>query len=446
MLTDFLAFINERKLFSSTDRLLVAVSGGLDSVVLTKLLQQSGFSFAIAHVNFQLRGEESFRDEVFVRTLAEGYQVPLFIERFDTKVIARQRGLSTQLAARNLRYEWFEKIRVKERFDWILTAHHINDSLETLLINLVRGTGLAGLRGIPEKNGFVTRPLLPFSRSQLQQFALEQGLYWVEDSSNQKDDYQRNQLRHHVVPILEKLNPQLTHTLRATLERLQAAERLIETQLMAFQQEVHQSSSIPFASLARFTEPVFLLSETLKAYGFSYQQSKAIYAGQWAQSGKRYYSESHVLVLDRQRWILQAHSDKALHNYEIHEIDSSLNTPFFTLTLQWVENFSLSTDAQVAFLDASLLDFPLKLRRWQPGDWFCPLGMKGKTQKVSDFLINQKVSLLEKENLFLLESSGNVVWVLGKRLDDRFKITENTSRILRVELQLASSIQKPSSL
>ncbi|MDQ1086817.1 tRNA lysidine(34) synthetase TilS [Siphonobacter sp. SORGH_AS_1065] len=440
MLTDFLAFINERKLFSSTHRLLVAVSGGLDSVVLTKLLQQAGFSFAIAHVNFQLRGQESFRDELFVQTLAESYQVPLYIERFDTKTIALQSGLSTQLTARNLRYDWFEKIRVKEHFDWILTAHHLNDSLETLLMNLTRGTGLSGIRGIPEKNGFITRPLLGFNRTQLHQYAQEQGLSWVEDSSNEKDDYQRNQLRHHVVPLLEKLNPSLTQTLRHTLDRLQAAERFIDQQLGVFKQKVTQNSVIPFTVLEAFPEPLLVLSETLKAYHFTYQQSKAIYENRFAQPGKRYSSPSHLLVLDRQQWILQSNSDRALHSYEISTVPFSMNTPFFSLTLQWVENFSFSSDAHVVFLDASLLDFPLQLRLWESGDWFCPLGMKGKKQKISDFLINQKVSVLEKESLYLLESKGNIVWVTGKRLDDRYKITENTTQILRVELRPISSI------
>ncbi len=440
MLTDFLAFINERKLFSSTHRLLVAVSGGLDSVVLTKLLQQAGFSFAIAHVNFQLRQEESFRDELFVEKLAQTYAVPLFIERFDTKAIAQERGLSTQLVARELRYEWFEKIRVKEHFDWILTAHHLNDSLETLLMNLIRGTGLSGLRGIPEKNGFIARPLLGFNRAQLQGYALKHELRWVEDSSNQKDDYRRNQLRHQVVPLLENLNPSLTQTLRLTLDRLQAAERFIEQQLSDFKQQVHESLVIAFSPLASSAEPVFMLSETLKSYGFSYQQSKAIYENRLAQPGKRYYSHSHVLVLDRQQWILQANSDKALHSYEIPDVPSSIDTPFFSLTLQRVENFSFSSDAHLVFLDASLLDFPLKLRVWEPGDWFCPLGMKGKKQKVSDFLINQKVPFIEKKSLYVLESSGNLVWITGKRLDDRYKITENTTQVLRVELRSVSSI------
>lgn len=439
MLTEFLAFINERKLFSSQDRLLLAVSGGLDSVVLTHLMRQAGFAYGIAHVNFQLRGDESIRDELFVQTLAEQQSVPFYLQRFDTLTIARQKGLSTQLAARTLRYEWFERLRTDQGYTYILTAHHLNDSLETVLLNLVRGTGLAGFRGIPAQTPTLVRPLLGFSREQLAAYAAEQGLTWVEDSSNQKDAYRRNRLRHQVVPVLQELNPNLLGTFRTTLDRMEAAERFIAQQLQSWQQQVARTHEISLSSLDAFPEPLFVLTETLKAYDFSYQQCQAIYQNRWAQPGTRYFSARYQLVLDRQCWLLEVRQTSPLSGYTLSELPAVINTPFFSLTLQRQENFSWEANPFIAYLDAAALIFPLTLRTWQSGDWFCPLGLGGKRQKVSDFLINQKIPRMEKDRIYVLECQGQIVWIVGKRIDERFKITEKTRTAVQVKMTLEPS-------
>lgn len=440
MLTEFLAFINERKFFSPQDRLLLAVSGGLDSVVLTHLIRKAGFTYGIAHVNFQLREAESVRDELFVQTLAQQQNVPFYLQRFDTLTIARQKGLSTQLAARQLRYEWFERLRTDQGYTYILTAHHLNDSLETVLLNLVRGTGLAGFRGIPAQTPTLIRPLLGFSRQQLAAYATEQGLAWVEDSSNQKDTYRRNRLRHQVVPVLQELNPNLLGTFRTTLDRMEAAERFIAQQLHSWQQQVAQTHEISFSLLDTFPEPLFVLAETLKAYDFSYPQCQAIYQNRLAQPGTRYFSARYELVLDRQRWLLELRQPSPPSVQTIPDAPALMYTPFFSLTLQRLENFSWQANPLVAYLEAAALIFPLTLRIWQPGDWFCPLGLGGKRQKVSDFLVNQKVPRTEKDRVYVLESQGQIAWIVGYRVDERFKITEKTRMTVRVEISPEPSL------
>ncbi|MFT4031014.1 MAG: tRNA lysidine(34) synthetase TilS [Siphonobacter sp.] len=437
MLTEFLAFINAKQLCRPTDRLLVAVSGGLDSVVLTELVHQAGFSFGIAHVNFQLRDEESNRDEAFVRNLATHYQVPLFVQYFDTKVIAKQKKLSTQLTARALRYEWFEHIRQQEQFDFLVTAHHLSDSFETVLLNLTKGTGIAGLRGIPARNGSIIRPLLFARREQLFSFSQEQHLAWVEDSSNATEHYQRNRIRHQVIPVLKTINPNLETTFRATQERLEMTERWLRNSLQPLRDVLEQTGELPFRVLDSLSEPLLAFSELLRPYGFSYDQCKAILEKPPLRAGGHYSSATHRLVRERESWQLALLKTDELTSFSILKDQSVLHTQTLQLTVNPFENklTSFSTDQSLLLVDTQTLAFPLTLRPWQAGDWFCPLGMKGKRQKVSDFLINQKISILEKEQIWVLESQGSIVWIVGYRGDDRFKITDTTREITQFKVE-----------
>jgi tRNA(Ile)-lysidine synthase len=441
VLPEFLAFINQRTSIRPGQRLLLAVSGGIDSVVLTELIRQSGFPFGLAHVNFSLRGAESDRDAAFVRALAGKLGVSFHYTQVDTHSVAAENGWSTQLAARNLRYDWFAEIREQKGYDWIVTAHHLTDSLETVLLNLVRGTGLAGLHGIPVQNGRVCRPLLCFSREELFDFARNNQLEWVEDSSNATTDYSRNRIRHDVLPVLRELNPGLEKTFRNSLDRLSAADRWFQALLLPLHRQVAENGRIDAAWLAAQPEPLLLFSELLRPYGFSYRQAVNIYENPAQQTGRYYFSGTHRLLWDRGVWMLDK-ADNVYPSFHIEENMPLVSAPGFTLTFEKLSRTSFlpGNDPSVAWLDAERIPFPLVLRPWQAGDRFCPLGLGGKAQKVSDYLVDQKIPRNEKNGVYVLESNHEIAWIVGRRADERFKITENTKGIIRVACQKESSL------
>lgn len=421
-------------------RILVAVSGGLDSVVLVHLLKSTGSQLAIAHANFQLRAEESDEDEAFVTRLSRDIGIPLHTRRFDTNNYAMEHGLSIQMAARKLRYEWFDTLMKSAHYERLATGHHLNDNIETVLLHLTRGTGLQGLHGIPERNGYMIRPLLTFTRQELEQYALEKDIRWREDSSNARDDYQRNLIRQQVIPKLKEINPSLEETFKRTLERLHSAGELSKRSLDQFrevhvQQLPHQVriSKTLFSEL-QFPAPVLL--EFIKELGFNLDQCHEMIEVSSGQPGKVFLSSSHQLVVDRDCLIVT--SGKSSYP-EVFIEEGQQQAVLAQQVLHFKANVlaEINADQDEASMDLEKLRFPLIWRMWRSGDSFVPLGMQHH-KKLSDFLIDNKVSVSDKEQVTVLESGGEIAWVVGYRIDDRYKISESTRRVLVCKVSAAA--------
>ena len=420
--------------FLENKKLLLAVSGGLDSMVLLHLLQQLPYTIAIAHCNFQLRGIESFEDQSFVQNYALQHQIPFYYTQFDTQAFANDYKLSTQVAARELRYDWFYEQLELHQFDFVLTAHHADDNLETFLINLSRGTGLDGLSGIPAQNDAVLRPLLPFSRAAIEEYAKANNLQWREDSSNASDKYLRNQIRHHLVPMLKELNPDFLKAFGMTQEYLQQAQELVaDAASMVYQQVAREEEDTIYfdlKQLLRLPNYASYLYQWLKEYGFSAWDD--IYNLVDSQSGKQVFSSEYRLLKDRDFFILSPIQESEKELYFIEKNQDKVKIP---LKLQFCKVADINkADSSAIFVDESKLAYPLVLRKWQEGDFFYPLGMKGKSKKVSKFFKDEKMALLDKENTWLLCSNEAIVWVIGMRADERFKVENITNTILKIEL------------
>lgn len=421
--------------FLKNARLLLAVSGGLDSVVLTHLCQQFGLDTTLAHCNFNLRGEESDGDEGFVTELANSLDLEVFIQEFETSGYADSHRLSTQMAARELRYNWFRELVHQMDFDYLLTAHHADDNLETFLINLSRGTGLDGLTGIPEVADYIVRPLLPFSRAALEKEAVSQGWSWREDSSNASNAYLRNRLRHDVIPVLKEMNPQFLQNFDKTISHLKENQFLIADAIKNFKNEVwtEQNDSIYLAIENMKGYPAIkpYLFHLLKDYNFTAWDDIVDLLN--AQSGKQILSSTHQLVKDRDHLILKR--IEAETNIEASVITANCDHfkgPFGTLIFEPVKTMS-NLGSKSIFVDNERLIYPLHIRKWENGDVFMPLGMKGK-KKVSKFLKDEKLSLIDKEKVWVLTSENQIVWVMGMRADDRYKVTDTTTDIIKIEL------------
>jgi len=442
MLNEFLTFINKQNLIQPSQKVLLAVSGGMDSVVMCDLFSKAKLDFAIAHCNFGLRGEESNEDEMFVKKLSIKYKVPFYVTTFQTTDFAENEKISTQMAARILRYEWFEKIRTQHQFDYIATAHHQNDVLETVLLNLTKGTGIAGLHGIRVKNGHIIRPVLFAEKESIFDYVVENQIIWREDSSNESNKYQRNLIRNEVVPLLKQINPNLENTIQQTVERITAVEDIFEQEMEMLRKQITWSDSqaiyVNYKAIQTLSQPVIKLAELLKPYNFSYQQSQDIFEAFDKESGKTFLTPTHTLVKDRTELVitaknLQAFTSKTIekNNVVVEFGDRMLNIGEFT---EIEEGFVVPTAKKLACLDADKIRFPLQLRKWKEGDWFCPLGMN-KKKLISDFLIDQKVPLNLKKEVYLLTSNGSIVWVIGFRIDDRFKVTDKTAKICLMEVK-----------
>ena len=442
MQSRFKKCIRENNLFLPDEKILLGISGGLDSVVMLDLFHRSGFQFAIAHCNFQLRGNDSDEDEELVRRLALQYQVQYYGTRFNTKEYAREKGISIEMAARDLRYEWFEKIRIKEGFDWIAVAHHADDSRETFLLNLIRGTGIRGLRGIQPKVGKVIRPLLFANRKDVNQYATDFHLEYRDDQSNWDTVHLRNKIRHEVLPLFEEMNPAFRNSLSETMERIYEAESmihtLVESQRKLLVKEQDDQLIIELENLIPLTPRQTWLFELLRPYHFKKEVVREISNSlDESLSGKKFYSSTHRLIRDRKSLILSPleEEEDSFQRYYIEANAAHIDHPV-KLELSVIENtpdFHIPRTNTIACLDYDQLTFPLMIRKWQQGDYFCPLGMKGM-KKVSDFFIDRKFSIPQKESTWLLTCNSKIVWIIGHRLDDRFKVTRDTKKILLIEL------------
>lgn len=417
-------------------KLLLATSGGLDSMVMANLFKSLNFEFALAHCNFQLRGNESLEDQFFVQKYAETNAIPVFITQFDTQSFATDYKLSIQVAARELRYNWFYELLEIHNYDYILTAHHADDSIETFLIHLIRGSGLDGFTGIPTQNESVVRPLLAFSREEILNYAAANAIQWREDSSNATDKYLRNKVRHDIVPLFKELNSSFLTSFQNTQKYLNEAQVMVEdATIMIYQQvanEVNNEIHFNIDKLKILPNYKSYLYQWLKEYGFSAWDD--IYELADSQSGKQVFSSEFRLIKDRNTLILAPIVAKESSDvYYINENQLEVNDPI-KLTIS-NQNFHSNTDNSIIFVDADKLKFPLLLKRFEEGEVFSPFGMNGKTKKVSKLFKDEKLSLLQKENTWILYSNEEIVWVIGIRQDDRFKIGSDTKNSLQIALK-----------
>lgn len=435
-----LAFNEQHQLFTSSDHVLATVSGGIDSVVLCDILFRLKIPFALAHCNFGLRGEESDADELFVRKLAKKYEVPVFVEHFNTQAYAGQEKISIQMAARYLRYDWFEKIRQQQGFDLIATGHHHNDAAESILLNLTKGTGIAGFHGIPAKVGKVVRPLLPLTKEDIYAYVTEHHLTWREDSSNENTKYQRNLIRQEVIPLLKQINPNLEQTMATTIQKVQGVEAIFQEYVSQVREQACRQQAdalyLDLPPLQAATSLPVVLAEILKPYQFNYDTVLEIIGAFTATSGKKFESPTHLLVKDRDQLVITPRDLGLFGSYEIGENDTLLEGPGLRLELRQLpaEGYKIPRGRKIAALDHALLQFPLKVRPWKEGDWFVPLGMNGK-KKISDFLIDEKVPANLKSRVMVLTSDKSIVWIMGYRLDNRFKVTGKTEKIVEIEIK-----------
>lgn len=429
MLSNFKRNIESHFPFLLGKKVLVACSGGLDSVVLTQLMHALNFEMAVAHCNFSLRGKESDGDEIFVIELAKKMAIPVFTETFDTAQFAAAHGLSVQMAARELRYTWFAQILNDFNFDYLLTAHHADDDLETFFINLSRGTGLKGLVGIPQINGNTVRPLLNFSRQEILQHAQKSQLKWREDSTNEKGDYLRNSLRLEVLPKFKKHTDSLLKNFKSTKRNLSQTQHLLEDYMaIVFKMvvtETPNSYKIDVQKIKSLPHTEALLYELLHGFGFT--EWNDVLGLLDAQTGKKLLSKTHQLLKNRNFLELSKLKQEA----PFEEFIVSREGLQFPINLK-IESAKYigETEKNTIFTDAKTLKFPLKLRRWKEGDCFQPFGMTGK-KKISKFFKDEKFSINEKSEVWLLLSQGEIVWVVGHRMDDRFKVGANTEQILK---------------
>lgn len=430
MLTNFKKHIEENFSFLKGKKSLIACSGGVDSVVLTHLIKNLNLEIALAHCNFSLRGEESDGDEQFVVALAENLDVPIFSETFNTHKYADEQKVSTQMAARTLRYNWFEEILSNFSYDYLLTAHHLDDDLETFFINLSRGTGLNGLTGIPKKNQKVVRPLLNFSREEIVDYAEANKLKWREDSTNQKTDYLRNKLRLEVIPQFKETNENLLKNFKKTQDNLIASQNLIDDYMSLVYKLVISKKSdsyhLNIQKLRELPHTEELLYELLKDFGFTEWNDVSNLLD--AQTGKQVLSKTHRLLKNRDELILTEIVINPIDE-EYLVTEEGISAP---IKLEIEQSMAIGeTEKNTIYLDAEKLNFPLKLRKWRKGDSFKPFGMGG-SKKLSKFFKDEKLSATEKEKIWVLVDKNEVVWVVGKRMDDTYKVTQKTEKIIKI--------------
>lgn len=434
MVEELKKFVTKNSLLEKGDKTLITVSGGRDSVALCELFYKAKFPFAIAHCNFQLRGKEANEDENFVKKLAIKYKVDFFSRRFQTKDFSQKNKLSVQQAARILRYDWFEEIRSKNGFDFIATAHHKDDELETFFINLIRGTGIAGLHGISVKRDAIIRPLLFANRDEIDAFVKKNKLKFREDSSNASDKYLRNKIRHKILPLFEEINPSFRNTLSEEIMRLSEVEKVYNHFIDAHRKQILKNNSISISDLKKSPFASVLLYEVLKKYQFSSKVAEEVFSALDSGSGKTFFSSTHRLVKDRENLIItkQVLTEKK----EVFSISQKSKSIVATGNLEFSKvegsaKFKIPNDSNIACLDFEKLKFPLEIRKWKKGDFFYPLGMN-KKKKLSDFFTDIKLSIPEKENTWLLCSEQNIVYVIGKRIDERYKVGKQTKLIYLV--------------
>ncbi|NVO03684.1 MAG: tRNA lysidine(34) synthetase TilS [Bacteroidetes bacterium] len=445
MLERFQQYIHSKDLFAKDEHVLLAVSGGIDSMVMVDLFKKSGYNFAIAHCNFKLRGEESDQDEILVRQIAENHGVEIFVKHFETGLFAEKEKVSIQMAARELRYKWFRELLGEENFDYIALAQHKDDAIETFFINLTRGTSISGLHGILPKKNNVIRPLLFTSKKEISDFAKANNVKFREDQSNSSEKYVRNKIRHSILPIFKEINPSFLETMTENIEKIQFVEKVYFQYIQEQKQKllIHDGEkySILIHDLIRNINSSSFLFELLKDFNFNQSVVNDIFNSLDSQSGKSFYSSTHLLIKDREKLLIskiefENETDLKIEKIYIERDCSKIEIGRNCFKFEMVENnsdFIIDKISSKAFLDFDKLVFPLIIRKWQKGDSFFPFGMT-QMKKLSDFFIDNKVSLKEKDEILILCSGENIVWVSSFRIDNRYRITNSTKKIYCIDL------------
>ena len=438
MLTEFNSFIQKKLLCTKTDKILVAVSGGVDSMVLLHLFIDAGYNVALAHCNFNLRDKESDEDEIFVKNTCVKLMIENHFISFSTREYASEKKISIEMAARDLRYSWFNSLLEKYKYTKIATGHHLNDSIETVFINLTRGTGINGITGIKPKNATIIRPLLFATRSEIEEYAKYNKLPFKTDSSNASNEYVRNIIRNEIIPAFKRINPSFEATMQQNLEHFTDAACIFNHQVEKTNSnlitEEGTGIKIHIDKLLLQTQSQTYLFEMLSPYGFSKDTVNKIMQSARKEPGRIFYSNTHKILIDREFLILEAKLEEN-SIYTINNLDDFTQLPIKIEALHFqIEAFNLFKTNSIACLDAEKIEFPLILRKWETGDSFFPLGMT-KKKKLSDFFIDQKLDRFQKEKIWVLESDRKIVWLVGHRIDNRYKITTNTKKVLQLTLQ-----------
>lgn len=438
-LKQFQDFINQHELFARDNKILLAISGGKDSVLMLHLFKAIGVNIGVAHCNFNLRGDEAQRDENFVKMLSASLDVPFYLTHFDTKKYAAENKISTQMAARDLRYQWFEEIRVKYGYDLVASAHHQNDRVETMLINLTRGTGISGLHGILPKRQHLIRPLLFLNRNEIDEIIDKNHLDFVEDSSNQSTHYTRNKIRLGVIPKLKEINPDLEKTFTENAVRFAEVEAFLNTEVEKLATKILQKKDdgiyIPMDEIVKLNPQRLLLFELLKPYGFTESVVQEILSHLNSLSGTHFFSSTHQAIINRDHLVIAEKNVDSVFNQFIHPSTQNILFGKDEITLSFSSEIKFEVDHCKAFVNADKLIFPLIVRNWQNGDKFIPLGMR-QPKKVSDYFIDEKVPIhLKATTPILVNGNGDIVWIVGMRQDNRYKLTAATKKVAIFELK-----------
>jgi tRNA(Ile)-lysidine synthetase, N-terminal domain/tRNA(Ile)-lysidine synthetase, C-terminal domain len=438
MIDEFKKFIAENNLIKPGDKILLAVSGGIDSMVMAHLFYQQDFKIGIAHCNFSLRAGESDKDEELVRQFASKNSIPFYTIRFETKVFARKNKLSIQMAARDLRYKWFEEIRMKNGYTSIAVAHNLNDNIETLLMNLIRGTGLTGMAGMKPVSNRIIRPLLFASREDISVFRNKQKIVFREDKSNADTKYLRNKIRHLIIPILKDINPSIEITLNETAGRISGYNEIVSEYMLrlreSISEEKEQLITFNISQLKTYLHNKTVLFELFKPYGITNALLIDLVKVIEGKTGSQIITDSHRIIKNRKEIIV---SDEEFINETPYTVKNEKAFCAFpgilsVRNVRITESYKIPSDPHIACIDSQKVTFPMTIRKWKAGDHFYPLGMNQK-KKLSDYFIDNKYSRFDKENIFILESDGKIVWIIGDRIDDRFKITDSTKKGLLIK-------------
>jgi len=438
MLNEFNKYISEHKLLTPGDRVLLAVSGGIDSMVMAHIVLRSGYVAGIAHCNFSLRADESDKDEKMVQQYAAKNNIPFYTTRFDTKAFAKEKGLSVQMAARELRYKWFETIRRKYKYDKIAIAHNLNDNIETVLINLIRGTGITGLTGMKSMNNRIIRPVLFATRNDIIKYCKRYRIAYREDMSNADTKYFRNKIRHNVIPVLKEMNPSIETTLNDTAERFSGLYEIVTDYISDLRRKITEEKNtfitLNISLLRPYLHNKTILFELFRPFGISNVQLNDLIRVIQGKTGGQLFTGTHRIIKNRKEIIVTHEQDVKYNTFEINNIQDFEVAPGIR-SAEYFDikgSFDIPTDPNTACLDADKITFPVKIRRWRTGDYFYPLGMRNR-KKLSDYFINSKYSIIDKENIQIMESEGKIVWIIGDRIDNRFRITSSTKKILLIK-------------
>jgi tRNA(Ile)-lysidine synthase len=432
------SFIEKQELLNPGAKVVVGLSGGSDSVVLLSVLHELGYECLSAHCNFHLREEESERDAKFASGFASSLNIPFFKTDFDTQSVAHEQGISVEMAARNLRYEWFEHLREESEAEAIAVAHHLDDSIETLILNLIRGTGINGLAGIKPRNKFIVRPLLCVNKEDILHYATTKQLPYVTDSSNLKDEFLRNKIRLQIIPLLQSIKPGVDVSLLRTMEHINEVLKIYNAHIDEAKARVFDADDqiIYIPALLSYPSPESVLFEILKEYGFGKEVIKDVYHALEKQPGKKFFSDKYMLIKGRDQLFLIPNEEKEQSSvFFIEESDKEIVSPLaLRMSIEEkTDDIRFTTDKSIAYFDAGKLKFPLTLRKWQKGDFFFPFGMRGK-KKLSDYFSDHKFTQTEKEKVWVLCSGNDIIWLVGHRTDNRFRIDKDTKKIDIIKL------------